>query len=207
MDAIQPPLADLLKITEHWVEYDADHLVATSLFAPKNIPRYKVAKRELAALHPDLPATLDVLFSWLSRNKNQFHIEARHLLDNARFLNGQLLAFVDEDSQPRYFQSVSKLKSFTHFKQDSLMRIQGHELTTETLNGTRFVVGFDNTRRALSVSKTAMNTQYPGWENRWNTGLELGVENQQLLDHVFCSSQQPQTSISLGGITFDHDAY
>lgn len=207
MDATQPPLAELLKITEHWVEFDTEHLVATSLFGDRNIPRYKVMMRELATMHPDLPATLNTLFSWLSKNKNQFHINAKQVSDNARLLNGQVLAFEDEDGEPRYFERVEMLKSFTYFKEDSLMRIRGRELATENINGTRFVVGFDNSLKTVSVSKSAMDIQYPGWESRWKIGLELGVDNEQLLDHVFSVSQRPPTSLALGNINFDHDAH
>lgn len=203
MAATQPPLAELLKITEHWVEFDADNLVATSLFEDRNIPRYKVRNEELAQLHPDLPATIRALFSWLSKNKKQFHIEPRHVMDNARLLNGELLPFEDEDGQPRYFENVTLLKTFTYFKQDSLMVIRGNELTTECVDGVRFVVGFSNAQQSVSVSKTAMNKQYPGWETRWKIGTELEVDKEQLLAHVFSTPNPLQPGTTFGDVEFD----
>lgn len=194
-------LDSLLVEAVSWLEHDAEHFVAMKLLGG-NMPEFSLVPHSLMAQkHPDFPRALLGLIAYsFEKDRETSGAYGNLAFDTLDVLEKGTVSLLDIDGKPRSFYEISELKTVGPHKKIVSIEAAFVDLAF-TQEGVTFVTNRD--LRRLLFSAMEMQTRFPGWEKRWTIGKELGMENTELLQHVFAKSTAQANTSAITDIIFE----
>lgn len=194
-------LNDVLSSAERW-RVDGDVLTILSPSGGHFHPVVVMPLPALARLHPEAPGHLNSQLYWTSRRHGRDHVygdEMRPILDY--LMHGGVEFYSKETDETHIFSHVRQLVCPSD--NDKQACLLGTEIAIHTsLNETLFPHPvFTSFERDYWVDKDELESRYPGWEERWRVGTEIGVELDALMRYVFSETATP--GLSMTEVSFD----
>lgn len=203
MSTSSPCIEDLLLDAMTWqcgldgrlVACVADHMSGMSKL-------YTVTDQDLASCHPLFPAAMRGLVAWCEEDDGRSAPGDSMLatLECLRFPPVHLRGPLNEHW---IFSAIGNIELRPHFPEYAWISGRRVFMTTadETLHYAPFVTKTENDQ--VRVELHYLSQHYPGWEQRWKIGLELGIQHDDLMGHVFDKNWSPITPVATTDITFD----
>lgn len=202
MSSIRPNLDTLLSIAERWIR--ADNGVFGAGIVKNSISEvWAVEPYELACFHPLFAQSLEEMLLWKQKNHQRSHATRSEVIATLSVLRNGVFDFKDIQNDTVLFTNLNTL----HIPSDKEKHIWVDGdlvlLKKAGLNntGVPFVTACQTA--GLTVSRADLDLRYPGWEERWRIGKELGVDTKVLLKEVFNQTAASLSPESLTGLTFD----
>lgn len=172
-----PPVAHLLTMSGRWRREDENHY--RFITSSHGDHFYLLSRQYLHDFDSTLPLVLDAHFI-------RFKTVYQHQLDETRALLADgSIDCRDEDGVLHRFLAIDTLEESTHAP--TMIRMLGFAITTEpvTLGNVVFELVTSSVMRDIGAPKSDLDNRYPGWQQRWAIGQDLGVEHAELMRHVF----------------------
>lgn len=158
---------------------------------------------QLSSLHPLLPGTLDAMLTYQRENYSTPSVSGLRIAQTLALLNNEYVNFTDVDGWGR---KLVKLRSIERY-QDSVDMVLLHGSDITTLPATveqqaiEFALTSHTTHRVVKIEE--LNRQYPGWEERWRIGQDIGLEAQELIPHVFYNTPLVPAPFTMPELNFE----
>lgn len=192
MNNTLPPLSTLLICTGAWASLDDDRFKAS--FVEGYATDFVVPASYLADAHPDFPIALrEAILNKQKQNETTGVISGRMAMQTFRVLTNDVFRFEDGSYQHIY-TAIRKLAV-----DGSLVNVHGTKLAIDTFTHSGKVIQFvvSSAPRTTALLKSRVDAAYPGWQERFKIGTELGVDFEALMKHVF-SVQTAQYALPPG---------
>lgn len=151
------------------------------------IKEYEVHISQLLELHPLLPVAIDAVLDHRKKLIAEDPIIRSMLVElNMHVLkNGYTEVNDTTNATPWSFVEIDNMRENV-LDRDTLL-VSGTAVTVDHVKhgDLNVPVVIDDAWYEITVSKNEMDSRFPGWEERWKLGAEIGVDNLSLMRHVF----------------------
>lgn len=164
---------------------------------------YIVPDEDLAVCHPLFPASLRGLLAWFEDEDNDGFASGNAVLATLECLQYTPVYVQGHFSEGFIFSAIGTIELRPHFPE--YVWISGRRVfmssADESLNFAPFVTKTE--ADAVRVEKNYLDRHYPGWQERWEMGLALGIGRDELMAHVFDKNPKPLIPPLTTDLTFD----
>lgn len=198
----------IINRANHWyVQEDGSFHAYLNDYNDLDGPYIKVDVSEglVAQAHPKLPALLRQISLKYSNPPHTASLGGDVISRNLHILNGDYVKSFDTGGRPVYLINIKDIKLNTTMLESPWVYVKATLLDTEDLcvNGEIIPMVVWSESFADEVSQLPLNKTYPGWQERFKIGMELGVPQAELMKHVFAHNVAPSVQPSISGVTFD----
>lgn len=193
MNKINTKLNKLFEDTSYW------SLVDENTFQSENPDKgdRRIAAEHLAEDHPLLPQVLRLLIDkGYDGRPNEACSDGCQAYFTRSVLHKGLITITDALGNMHRVAGVSRI--FQPPQADnirlSLISVETEEVVIE---GTTVTLVTKDTWLDMEMPKAYLESQFPGWEQRWKVGEGLSMEEDVLLHHVFTNAPAPALQDSL----------
>lgn len=163
---------------------------------------YDLPPERFAELHPEMPATMIALTSWM---RAAAHMDAAkyQVKETLAYLHDGVINVVVGFGDVRTFLSIDKIAIYPAYpNQVSLagLRVALNEFEVGGIVR-KFVA--ETHRNTVMPSRSSLEEQYPGWETRLLTCEALGLEGVELGRAVFTELPYVHAALPLSDVHFD----
>lgn len=140
---------------------------------------------EVATVHPDLPEAIHGIISHNKRCGTSNYAAGVVVCNNVRLLRGELVSFVGKLGQTKLIDYPIEFDLPT--EETEMLKMYAVCFIIGTVfKGTRAIPYITHSRVETHYASVAnLESAYPGWQQRWEIGRELGVPHNELMRHVF----------------------
>lgn len=195
MSTSKPPLLDIFRAADRWVLGNDESFTVSVPVPGQSNALYVVTHAELAGLNSELPGSLKALLNHRHQRDEQAYAEGFLAYRTLQLLQSEFYIFRGMTDESYAVREVGNL---SHGLFPDLMNITCYLLVTSSTVDSIFVSNYYHT--VLTVSRTDMDTRYPGWEKRWQHGQSLELPNDMLFAHVFREEKPPMVAPELPGL-------
>lgn len=157
----------------------------------------------LNEVHPDLAGALRAFFSERHKATNMSHLGSRDVANLIAYYKEPVVRFKDFLGYSRTFQGIRDLRQLSG--EPARMCLSAWELLTLEVQFEGRVYTVVDSRQMLDVTvkNSELETCYPGWEQRYKTGKDLGVDWAELMAHTFSVSPIITVDLPVSGLTLE----
>lgn len=180
MEPLLPPIDFLIHSTGSWCVYDEHHFEAS--FIENWEADVLVPDSYLRQAHPLFPEVMRAVIALQEEYRMDIPIAGSLAAASLKLLRGELLCFTDVEGDSAYCSRVTNV-----FMNDDVVGIVGTYYTVDPviINGhTQEIVSFQQFG-TVDVSKASLDAKFPGWQQRYLIGVELGIEPDELMPTLF----------------------
>lgn len=168
--------------------------------------RVRVAADDYGQQYPDLFPAVAAYMERIARRTGSPTVTGAQLLPTILF-HTQALRFATELNEPLFYNKVTLVLPYrTDEGKAWRMWIDGEQLRMDDVYvDSRKILFVEQVRQqGAFLSLTDLNARYPGWEERWTIGTDLGLPQEDIVTQMFpkTSALTPSTS-ALSDITFE----
>lgn len=195
MTELLPPIDFLVTSTGSWAIHDDKHFEAS--FIQDWGADVIVSDTYLQQAHPMFPEVLRAVIALQDEYRMDVPIAGSLAAASLKLLRGELICFIDVEGQNSYFSRVTSL-----FIDDDIVGVVGSNYIVESVEingGAQEIVSFQQFG-TVNVPRTLLDARFPGWEQRYGIGVELGVELEDLMPTVFEKSNA--LALNMAGVSF-----
>lgn len=197
-------LAYLIHNAEYWNVAKDGSFFATQTHGGAYYEDIPVPVELVASLHPLFPVALRAVVKHFTSQAPDSHgAYGNAVADTLQCLTTGLVSFKDWNDEVRDMLSIDKLSYMQSTKRCVSITGMSVEVMYVDHNGLRIPYVLDANTRRFTANTVHLEQAYPGWEERWKIGKDLGVDNAELMKHVFSKKLEQEPSLTMTGISFD----
>lgn len=166
---------------------------------------YFISEETVNQCHPLLSDAIRGLVSWHEEFGEEPYATRAQVWASLENLKAEPYSFTGPLNERYVFGEIIEISVNPHFS--DYLRMYGRRVNIWTaskeLQSAQFVTTSVN--EAVDIDKAYLNRCFPGWEQRWAIGHELGIEHKALMHHIFASRPVPpaQSNVAVESITFE----
>lgn len=197
-------LQKLIRQTRHWSRVDEDGIYSAASFDKYDEDQeYAVTPAELSVLHPLLPETINAMIVHNWNTNRVAHVTGIDFCAALALLEGKSIKFIDVAGQERHVSYLMGISQ--HSENPNAWMIGGYDVQTKphTIAGQNvlLVTGHEFVTRCADAQD--LENRYPGWQERWKIGQDLGLSLSELQVDIFKAAPEPITTHTMQQITFE----
>lgn len=155
----------------------------------------------LAQYHPHMPNVIRMLSAHAREAGDDVHVYGCDVKASLSYLNGDVVKFIDTLGMHKNMYIIDDLR--IEVKEVRKVFIRGYNLVVKkgAIGNTELPIVTDMNDSFMHVMPEELEKRYPGWEQRWQLCIDLGLSKDSFIPYVF--NNVPSQEISLQDITFD----
>lgn len=161
---------------------------ADSFIKSEDSPNYIVSEDLLAAQHPDLPNALRALCTRSSGPALEL-TWSKAVSMTIDYYMKSVVTFVDTLGFERFVTDITSLARSPSSLRTVLLQATLLTVASHDIDGKAYTFVLDRETRKFTVDYEVLEAGYPGWMNRWATGVDLDIPMLELMPHIFAAAK------------------
>lgn len=198
MELTRSPCDQLLSIVDYW-QLDNYSEIQASIDGHL-VP---VEATELSVEYPLLPVAIRALIHRLSTHYTRnAQATGEDVVQTAYLLKHGCVSFIDVGHVSR---NVTNVRGLQLVNKGSIVELTCTVVALDYAEHEGFKVpyGMRSDHRDVKVTSVELNARYPGWQQRWECGIELGLDIEHVMLMTFTKATDPLAAQALDTLTFE----
>lgn len=205
MPQTKPTLPELLQKASHWeVRNPGTFEVFTSIWSGREFLTYLVSDNELAELHPHLPIAMRAMAEELATATTPGILSGRSVEQNLFILKNEPVRFKDIKGNLQEVMDLTDLRYVIGRNNMVVVTATTLSMGITYVDDIEVFFIYHSTSKEHRVHTEELDERYPGWQERWELGLDLELPMAVWLPNVLSASPATLT-FPLPAITFGDD--
>lgn len=177
-------LGEQMEQSQAWLSRDAETFEC-QVFKSSGVDTYLVSAGTLAGAHPCLPGALRALIAHYQAIHPAFTAAGLHVRKTFELLKHGVVGLTSTNGQDCVLSEVFDV-SYTGTNVDPV-EIQADRVYTKKVRVENQDVhlALSSFKEKIQVSRIELANKYPGWKEKWEIGMELGIPIHDLQRLVF----------------------
>lgn len=158
---------------------------------------YFVELAELACVHQYLPKTVFALISHMNRTAGYCGADKHQMSATTAMLRHGLISSMNVRGEQSHYLLVQNIVEQVNNPEEVLLIGMQAKLGSEWVDNEIVPFVLSTSWGNTMHTKADLNEAYPGWETRWKVGNEIGLNLEELNEHIFKQPIQSRTEISV----------
>ena len=151
---------------------------------------------ELAPVHPNLPKTIYALISHMNRTAGHCGADKHQVSATIAMLRHGLISAMNVRGEQSHYLLVQNIIEQVNNPDEVLLIGMQAKVGSERVDNEIVPFVLSTSWGNTMHTKADLNDAYPGWETRWKVGIELGLNLEELNEHMFKQPTHAGSSVT-----------
>lgn len=155
----------------------------------------------LTQYHPQMPTVVRMLAVHARTTADNTHVYGCDIKASLSYINGDVVKFVDTLGIHKNMYIIDDIRIEERGIRKVFIRGYNLVIANGIVDNIEIPYVAEINESFMHVMPEELEKNYPGWEQRWQLCLDLGLSKDSFISHVF--NNTPTQAIALQDITFD----